>query len=436
MKLFLLLTLGALLANAQPIHARRALLISNSRYKIAAPLRTPASDVRVVETAFQKLGYTTTIVENATVEGIATATAKLAASIKPGDAVIFYYTGYAGQSEGDNYFLPVDFDPRGTGEVAYSAYSASRILADLQGAKPGFLAFLVDAAWDAPQLRRRFPEPGLARIELQGPNALVGMSAGAGRTIYDDPAKPNSLYTEALVGALQKQGLTLSQVAEDVKRSVVLASGGNQIPMETSTVIGDFYVNPQPPDAVAWEKIRNATDPAVFVRFREKFPASPMAGEAAQRAEALDWNGVNKNDPAALQAFADRYPNSRYAAGADKRAGEIKSANESEKLGQYALAALKSYKLALEDRNLEGLKAVWPSLSKDQLSTFREFFKAARTIAIDGTPVEAPEIHGESAVIKCRRNIQYPGQMQSDVATLYLRRQGDGMVIERMMITR
>ncbi|MEO8025993.1 MAG: caspase family protein, partial [Bryobacteraceae bacterium] len=256
---------------AQP-PGRKALIIGNSDYRAIGVLRTPLHDAAGLDQALRKLRFETTLVENTTLDRIASVIDKFAKTIRPGDAVFFYYAGYSVQSTDENYLLPVNFDPNMVKDVDYVAYSVSRILSDLEARKPGFLAFLLDGAWDSASLRRRFPETGFARLEPRSQGVFVGFSAGTGRPNYDDRRSPMSLYASAIVEALGMPGLTLSQIAETVKKLVGNASENRQIPTEASTVVQDFYVNPKPPDLLSWEKMKDSQDPTELERFRTSFP--------------------------------------------------------------------------------------------------------------------------------------------------------------------
>ena len=436
--------LASVLFSGTPAFAqgRKALVIGNADYRTAGTLRTPIRDAAGIDDALRKLRFETTLVQNASLETMSAAIDKFTKSLRPGDAAFFYYAGYSVQSADENYLLPVNFDPADTKEIDYVAYSVSRILSDLEGRKPFFLAFLLDSAWDNPNLRRRYPDSGYARLEPRGQGIFVGFSAGTGRPNFDDRKSSMSLYANAVVDALHKQGLTLSQIAESVKRTVSGSSDGRQIPTEASTVIQDFYVNPKPADLTAWEKVKDSQDVSALEQFRNAFPASPYAGEAAARMEEIEWTAARSQGKAGLERFLTRYPSGTRAAAARKELATLQQQQqrqpEAPKGPDPAIAdLLRRYKSAMEGRNVDELAKLWPSLSKAQIATLRSFFRDARSIQIEAQPSAPPETNGDVLTVRVKRSIQYTGQAaQNDTLALKLRRNGDTLVIEGVNVER
>jgi hypothetical protein len=48
--------------------------------------------------------------------------------LQPGDTALIYYAGYDARSGGDDWLLPVNFDPSDTRPMQARAYSALRLL--------------------------------------------------------------------------------------------------------------------------------------------------------------------------------------------------------------------------------------------------------------------------------------------------------------------
>jgi hypothetical protein len=247
------------------------------------------------------------------------------------------------------------------------------------------------------------------------------MSASPGRLTGDGS---KSLYAQALADALRQQGITLNQVLDYVKRSVSESSGGSQLPSEASSVVRDFYVNPKPADVLAWEALKDTQDAGALQNFLKTYPSSKFVAEAAARLEDLDWKQASGKDVATVRAFLQRYPAARHKQEAESEIGLL-----------LALDALKRYKAALEARDLALLKAVWPGLTKQQQSGFQNFFRDAKGIAVESTPVGQVTVNGDSAAVRAKRSIQFPGQGgTNDVVVLKLKRTGDEMLIESIAV--
>lgn len=403
----------------QPV--RRALIVANSNYSAIASLPAVKTGLATLQPVLNQMRFEVRVAENTTIEQIDTAITKLAADTQPGDVALVFYLGLAVQSLQENYLLPVTFDPAKTKGVDYEAYSMRRFASAIEERQPAFFGLIVDAAWDLPILRRRFPDPGLVRLDPDRPGSLYAMSTSPGK-LSGDGSK--SLYIQALAEALRQEGLTLNQIVEYVKRSVSEASGGSQLPSEVSTVVRDFYVNPKAPDAAAWDALRESQDPAALRSFAETYKTSKFAPEALSRLEELDWKLAAGKDAAALGAFLAKYPEGKHSADAKSQMGNL-----------LALDAVRRYRTALESRDLGALKALWPSLNKQQVAGLQTFFRDAKSITIEPNPVSPPVLSGDGgATVKVRRSIQYTGQSFSDIAVLKLKRSGGEMLIETQTV--
>lgn len=406
-----------------PAPGRRALVIANSKYPAIASLPAVTSGLAALHPVLLQMRFDLRVVENATLEQIDGAITKLAKDTLPGDVALVFYLGLAVQSLQENYLLPVGFDPATTQGVDYEAYSMRRFASAVEERQPGFFGFIVDAAWEAPALRQKFPDAGLVRLDPERQGALFAMSASPGKSCGDGS---RSLYIQALADALRQQGLTLNQIVDVVKRTVSEASGGVQMPSEVSTVVRDFYVNPKPADLTAWEAVRDRQDLAALREFEEKFRSSKYAADARVKIEDLDWRQTTGKDTATLRAFLSRHPD----AGARHR----KEA-ETELANLLVLDTLQRYKAALEGRDMKLLVAVWPGLTKQQLTSFQNFFRNARSIVVEAAPAGPPVVDGETATIRARRAIQFPGQgLTSDVVALKLKRNGVDWVIDTIAV--
>jgi uncharacterized caspase-like protein len=395
---------------------RRALLLVNANYPSIAAIPAATAGSAALQPVLRQMRFDLRVVENANLEQIDAAISKLASETLPGDVALVFYLGLAVQSSQENYLLPANFDPAKTKGVDYEAYSMRRFAGLIEERQPAFFGLVVDAAWDLPVLRQRFPDSGLVLQDPNRPGALFAMSASPGKAAGDGS---RSLYAQALADALRREGLTLNQIVDLVKRSVVEASGGSQMPTEISTVVRDFYVNPKPADVLAWEGVRDSQDAAAIRGFVEAHPGSRFVSDANARLEDLDWKQASGKDVAALRGFLTRYPNTRQRAAA-----------QSEIDLQLALDTLRRYKAAMESRDLNLMKEVWPGLTKQQMASFQGFFRDAKSIQVEGNPVGTPAVQGSTATIRAKRSIQLGQSSTNDVVVLKLKKNGEGMIIE------
>jgi uncharacterized caspase-like protein len=73
-------------------------------------------------------------------------------------------------------------------------------------------------------------------------NTFIAFATGPGK-IVEHSDKLNSLYTSELIKAIQIPNLKIEDVFKKVRREVLNATNGQQIPWENSSVSFDFYFN-------------------------------------------------------------------------------------------------------------------------------------------------------------------------------------------------
>jgi hypothetical protein len=244
------------------------------------------------------------------------------------------------------------------------------------------------------------------------------------------------LYTQALSDELAKPGIGIYQLLEDVRRAVNQGSKGAQIPTEISTMVQPFVLNPRSPEAEAWDLVRDSTDPAAIEEFRRKFPNSSVSGQAALRIEELEWQRASQAHTAdSLRGFISKFPASPHASQAKLDLANLDKAAQATAGRALVNEALQRYRDAFGNRDLEALKAVWPSLTRNEMGAFQNFFRAAKTVKLDLTPLAEPEVTGDSATVRCRRVVTAADDRgalppQDQTVTIQLRKSGAGMVID------
>ncbi|MBL8573610.1 MAG: caspase family protein [Hyphomicrobiaceae bacterium] len=90
---------------------KAALLIGISDYRGAGALRNPQNDVAAVARRLSAIGFAVTELRNAGKAEIEAAITAFAASADGADIALVYYSGHGVQIAGENYALPVDYDP-------------------------------------------------------------------------------------------------------------------------------------------------------------------------------------------------------------------------------------------------------------------------------------------------------------------------------------
>jgi serine/threonine protein kinase len=117
------------------------------------------------------------------------------------------------------------------------------------------------------------------------------------------------------------------------------------------------------------------------------------------------------------------------------RAEEQRKAAELSAARKAVDEALNRYRTAFENKDPEELKSIWPSLGRNELTAFQNFFKIARSIKLQLRPLGEAEINATGATIRARRTMAATDERgalptQDQTVNIHLRRAGNGMVIE------
>jgi tetratricopeptide (TPR) repeat protein len=236
---FLLLSSTHLYANQE---SRLALLIGNSNYKYAGKLDNPINDVRAIKRVLEKLGFTVLKYEDCSQNTMKRAIDKFGRELKTRDVGLFFYAGHGVQVDGYNYLLPINAKLENENDAEYDCVRAGRILAKMESAGSKTNIVILDACRANPFERAwRRGEKGSGLAFMNAPSgSLIAYSTAPGQTALDGRGK-NSPYTRALLQHINKPNITIIQMFQRVRSTVMKQSNKKQIPWESTSLRGDFY---------------------------------------------------------------------------------------------------------------------------------------------------------------------------------------------------
>jgi hypothetical protein len=243
---------------AAPQTQRRALVIGVDGYQNLASLQKARNDAAAVSNALVDLGFDVLTLYDPSRREINSAVSTLAGQIEPGDEVLFYFAGHGIEVDGRNYLLPSDVPVVNYGDESFltgESIPAGRILDTFQRKGARTTVMVLDACRNNPfaQDGKRAVGGSRGLVRMEPPEgAFILYSAGAGQTaldrLSDDDDNPNSVFTRALLPRLQEQGMSLHDLAKQVRRDVQqLASTVNheQFPAYYDQMSGDMYLSSQ-----------------------------------------------------------------------------------------------------------------------------------------------------------------------------------------------
>lgn len=220
-----------------------ALLIANSAYPSGGVnSRLPEENARLIANELRHAGFSAAEHENLGRSGMDKAIDAFIGRIVPGQAVLFFFSGYAIQAKGATYLIPVDADIWTEADVRAKGVSIEWIAAAMDKAGAKTKLIVLDASRRNPFERRfRALSVGIAPVVLP-PGSLLIASADPGEVAPDAPGDDGaSLFAGELAKEMRVRGPTVDEIFHRTRIGVARATNGVQRPYVVSTLTSDFH---------------------------------------------------------------------------------------------------------------------------------------------------------------------------------------------------
>ncbi|HWR05073.1 MAG TPA: caspase family protein [Humidesulfovibrio sp.] len=262
---------------------RYALVIGNSAYG-DKPLKNPANDARDVGRALQRLGFDVQLKTDVGQRAMEDAIRDFGLRLKRGGVGVFYYAGHGVQVQGVNYLVPIGARLGSESDAKYECVDAGRVLGKMEDAGNELNIVILDACRNNPFTRGfRSVDQGLARMDA--PTGSLVAYATAPNSVASDGSGQNGLYTKYLLENINTPGVPIEEVFKRVRIGVMNETGKKQVPWESSSIAGYFYLaggQPQGPAAIAASQM-SAAQAAQQQRLQEQRLKDYLAGLEAEK---------------------------------------------------------------------------------------------------------------------------------------------------------
>jgi len=160
----------------------------------------------------------------------------------PQSVAIFYYSGFAAQSNGENFLVPVDAIIKEESDLAGEAFRLRDFIDELAKTPLTARIIILDASRDH-QFGLASSKPlakGLAAEDMIS-GTLVAFAAAPG-AISIDGSEDQSLYTETLVATMRQRGLDLEQIFKKTRLQISKTTSRTQIPWMISALDVELHL--------------------------------------------------------------------------------------------------------------------------------------------------------------------------------------------------
>ena len=226
---------------------RYALVIGNSNYpKAIGVLKNPVNDATDFAKELQSSNFEVQLLTNATYGQMRAAMLKFKEKVDAGDrdktVSLFYYAGHGLQRDDENYLVPIDAMIEFEDDIARYCFPVQRmVLSNMERSNSRMNIVILDACRNNPfpALNRSLGEQGLGEMK-RARGSFIAYATAPG-SVASDGSGRNGLYTQELLKAMRKPGLTIEQVFKEVRQSVLRLSANKQNTWDSSNIIGEFY---------------------------------------------------------------------------------------------------------------------------------------------------------------------------------------------------
>jgi hypothetical protein len=244
----------ALLLTLAPASAakRVALIVGNTRYTNIPVLTNPANDARDMADALKSLGFEVFLGLDLDKRAFDLKVRDFALALADADAAVFFYAGHGMQVAGQNYLIPVDAKIESERDLDFDVVRLDLVLKQMELDRDGKTSIVfLDACRDNPfteTLARSMGSRGIAvsrgLAEVQtGVGTFIAFSTQPGNVAADGSGR-NSPFAGALKRHIVDHGQNLTSLMIAVRKDVLAATKGKQVPWDHSALLADFYFDP------------------------------------------------------------------------------------------------------------------------------------------------------------------------------------------------
>ena len=221
---------------------RLALCIGNESYKTLPRLKCAVADAQAIAETLKSLGFDVILKTDLNRSELADAIFSTKDVLQNYDAILIYYAGHGFQVDNDNILAPIDLTINQRPEaVRYEAFPLQAVLEILSAYPEQTKVVILDACRENLGLRGSFQT--FAPISApQG--SIIAFSTSPGKYSRESELSGHGKYTEALLKYISLPRVEIETVFKKVRETLAAETGGTQIPWEHTSLIGQFYLNP------------------------------------------------------------------------------------------------------------------------------------------------------------------------------------------------
>lgn len=246
LSLFLVAVVYLFSASCAEAEPRVALVVGNGNYgPTLDKLVNPKNDAQVVAKSLQKIHFDVQLVIDADQKTLKRAIMQFGVRLRAAgknSTGFFYYAGHGLEDQGKNYLVPVDAEIHSSADLDLVAVDANSVMNQMESSSSSTNIMVLDACRDTPFARGIGGNRGFV-AQYPKAGAFIGYSTAPGATATDGVGK-NSPFAKAFASEVMREGAEVNDAYLNIRRSVLAATGNQQVAWDASSLIDKFYFSP------------------------------------------------------------------------------------------------------------------------------------------------------------------------------------------------
>ena len=318
---------------------RVALVIGNANYKNTVALPNTVNDAKAVTQSLERLGFDVVSGVDLSRDQMNRKMKTFARKLVGADVGLFFYAGHGMQVSGENYLIPVDASLAQETDLAFEAVKVEQAV-DQMLRSARIKVVILDSCRDNPlaaQLARSMgpisrsvaPSSGLSAMSAGASGTLIAFATAPGKIALDGTGQ-HSPFTTALLNHIETPGLDIDVMMKRVRGDVARVTGERQQPWTNSALNGEFYLNPNKPEAAASQRVASLAPVGVSSARSVGATASPitqapktgLSEDVQARIDLAAWDVAHnkgRGTKTDYQMYLSRFPTGLFAAQARAR---------------------------------------------------------------------------------------------------------------------
>lgn len=265
-----------------------AIVIGNTNYQVAPKVKNAISDACAIHEKFLNLGFDSKLFTDINSKDCITVIDFLESEISKYEASVVYYAGHGVECNGENALVAIDGSLYTTNSIAYYEHFAIMVkhFIRIYSMYPEKTNILILDACRSLISSRGIESTGFAPVKApQGTIIAFSTSSGQSAKDYISYEDEHSPYASAFLQFLGSKNMQIEELFKNVRRCVNAWTGGEQVPWEHTSLIGDFSFNMEVPKyAIQYKEI--VVKDALFLE-------DSYFGNLIARLRHYDWNIQN-----------------------------------------------------------------------------------------------------------------------------------------------